>query len=242
MHTNLKVSVHTIIIKKGIEDIMNIITTANSIEKIRDIADKLDSSSMVFILYEPEETIRLDDMAMIHDSNAKITFLSVASRDDKLLCIGGIKVRMNCEILDDELNGSLDFLDKINSVFTGTYSSNPGEKRQFQSVMQSTATVNQAKRAAEQQMKVANNNALYTKNGNGLDARQQALFDIIQLSAEDTDNQEIGTAGFMDAIARIIRDTPDVAEMERKVHEMKYGGIIWDHMKNHIPDLRRIVG
>lgn len=96
---------------------MNIIATAKSMDKISEYVDDLNDASVIFILYEADETISVADLAKAYDTHAKLVFICTASRDDKLLCVGGIKVRLDCVTLDSELECSSEILNKINGVF-----------------------------------------------------------------------------------------------------------------------------
>lgn len=75
-----------------------------------------DENSLVFVLYESDDIVRVADLALLMDSKASISYICAPSRDDKLLCIGAIKVRMNCMIFDKELNVEMTYFDRIEQM------------------------------------------------------------------------------------------------------------------------------
>lgn len=98
---------------------MNFIVTPAGIRdmvydtKFQEVADE---NSLVFVLYEPDDIVRVADLALLMDSKASISYICAPSRDDKLLCIGAIKVRMNCMIFDKELNVEMTYFDRIEQM------------------------------------------------------------------------------------------------------------------------------
>lgn len=236
---------------------MNVIVTASSMDKIAELEEPLNESSMVFILYEPEEQILLSQIALIHDSNAKIVFLQVASRDDKLLCIGGIKVRMDCTILDEELQCSSAFLDKINGVFSQGRLENPkaasglpnfasrmaANSSQKTSVSkQSTPkqSIQQVREASKVQSQSAEKEYIPWQKLN-LSKSSQALYQLIQLSAPDV-GFTYGTDSLMKAIMSVVRrNADDVDALKSAVLEMNNGDLIWKQMEPKLEDIRQLV-
>lgn len=238
---------------------MNVIITPNSIDRINDLEEPLTSSSIVFILYEPEEAVQVADLAMVYDSQAKIVFIQVDSRDDKLLCVGGIKVRTDCVILDDELKCSSEFMEKINGVFNlgkiGNLSSHrtsrqPGSgsgsgTSNFASRMSQNAaggessahSIQQARKASEKQMSAS---ARQQNPDMGLTRKSQLLQNVLGLKAEDVEFG-FGTEALMQAILHCVETTSDDELLRQNIEDMEGGDLIWSRMQSRIDDIRDIV-
>lgn len=241
---------------------MNAIVTPGSLEKIRELDEPLTSSSLVFFLYEPNEAVSVEDMAAIYDSKAKLVFLKVASRDDKLLCIGGIKTRTDCVILDDELQCSLDFLQKVNSVFPqgsmtvgGEYVTSAGSvrPRSFSETItapemvpkskasvkpgQGMNAIQRARKVSEQQMQ----QSAVKNNGNILTQKSQALFDIIKVTGADV-GFSLGTEALMQAIASAVaRSGNDDEALQESIEDITGGVAIWKRMLPRLSAIRQVV-
>lgn len=78
--------------------------------------ETVDGNSLIFVLYEPDDIVRVADIALLMDSKASISYICAPNRDDKLLCIGAIKIRMNCMIFDKELNVETTYFDIIEQM------------------------------------------------------------------------------------------------------------------------------
>lgn len=97
---------------------MNLIVTPKSLAKIPEQADKtLSFGSMIFVLYESGETCKVEDIANAQQTKATLQFIPVNGKEEKLLCVGNIQARIDCQILDEELAVSDVARKKIDSIF-----------------------------------------------------------------------------------------------------------------------------
>lgn len=97
---------------------MNLIVTPKSLAKIPEHADgTLSFGSMIFVLYESGETCKVEDIANAQQTKATLQFIPVNGKEEKLLCVGNIQARIDCQILDEELAVSDAARKKIDSIF-----------------------------------------------------------------------------------------------------------------------------
>lgn len=219
---------------------MNIITTAKSVGKIEEYLKDLSAGSVVFVLYEPDEELRAADIAMVYDTHAKLVFIRTESRDDKLLCIGGIKVRMDCVTLDDELNGPSEFLEKINNVFDGNNSASRSRSQSPDFVMQQRRASTSGPSSIKEAMTSAGKQKP-VESGMNLSKKAQVLYDAIGIKAKDV-GFVMGTDALMQAIASVIVRSGSADEACTKVLEMDGGELIWSKLAPKYNEMKQFFG
>lgn len=228
---------------------MNIIATAKSLTKFHEYKNDVNDASMVFILYEVDETISAADMAAVYDTHAKLVFIPVESRDDKLLCVGGIRVRLEATILDEELVCPSEFLNKINGVFGNPCRSKlssdfvPNRGRQTGA---QPSSIREAMHASERERKMTMSDVAKasqpSSNGSvNLSKKSQALYDLIGLSAPDVGFM-LGTEALMQAIGNAVVAASDDEDRKNRILEMQGGQIIWEKVEPKIPEILQLLG
>lgn len=228
---------------------MNIIATAKSIGGINAYLGEVNDASVIFVLYEPDEVISAAEMAAAYDTHAKLVFIQVESRDDKLLCIGGIKVRLECVTLDEELECPLGVLEKINGVF-GNPARMPQKSPEFVASSQRNrqsqpSSIQEARRQSEKRVTMADVSKMTQtssqSNSLNLSKKSQALYEVIGLTASDV-GFTLGTDALMQAIASAVTGAVDANDMKKRICEMDGGQAIWREVSSKLADVQKVLG